>query len=864
MATRPIVIFPEATPAARNKKGGGQAKVHCPGFTRQSERILPQLDVLEHQIEARKVQASPDMPTAEPEMVLVIETIGSISDFMRAVDKVEGLEWLAEWDEYDIAADEDFYIEEHPENPLSGRLYLVMSNHAGVSQLTSLWRRYSENPEHPEFERGYTKWRDLFRQLRNVRPWGPIDRLYETGLKEEFDGRVKAGEESVVAEVEIWFVRDEAKRSAAEAALRILVGAEGGEIIQSTCIPEIRYHALSARLPITSVEKLFTHEAELIKCEQVMYFRPHGQLTVGVPDDMPVSDDSVERETEKSTGDPVVALLDGLPLEHHKCLENRLIIDDPEAWAAEYPASERVHGTAMASLILHGDLAAMEQPLPRPVYVRPILRPYGPDWLQSSRQECLPEGMLAVDLIHRAVKRLFDGEAGEQPVAPSVRIVNLSIGDRSRLFDRTMSPLARLLDWLAWKYRVLFMVSAGNHPETVVIDCNGGDIDTIIKDKEFLRKSVVSAVARAVLTRRLMSPSESVNSLTVAAHHYDFLARTPLGNSIDPLDHTSLPSPVNAQGPGFRRFVKPDLLFAGGRQHYSRDSIGAKGNIELRPIFLSNHFGQEVASTSSTPGQINAVRFMCGTSNATALASRSAAMIYDMLNHLKGSPGGDRLTNAYESILLKALLVHSATWQTVTELTELDVDTVMRLIGYGIAEPDRVMACTDQRITLLGWGNINKDEGHNYKLPLPASLNGVKCWRRLTITLAWFTPVNCAHQAYRQAHVWFKPYQGSDRQGDCAKALQVSRCGVDWQAALRGTLQHEVFEGDSASVFSSQSDVQIHVSCSEDAGRLTETVPYGLAVTLEVAPETKLPLYEDIVARIRPVVRIAPGLDAME
>ena len=271
-----------------------------------------------------------------------------------------------------------------------------------------------------------------------------------------------------------------------------------------------------------------------------------------------------------------------------------------------------------------------------------------------------------------------------------------------------------------------------------------------------------------------------------------------------------------------------------------------------------------MASTSSTPGQLDAVRFMCGTSNATALASRSAAMIYDVLDHLREEPGGDRLSDAHEAVLVKALLVHSATWQRVTELTGLDGDTVKRLIGYGIAEPERVIACNDQRITLLGWGNIGRDEGHNYKLPLPESLNGVKCWRRLTITLAWFTPVNCAHQAYRQAHVWFKPYQGSDRQGDCAKALQVSRSGVDWQAALRGTLQHEVFEGDNASVFSSQSDVQIHVSCSEDAGKLTDIVPYGLAVTLEVAPETKLPVYEDIVARIRPSVRIAaPGLDTM-
>jgi len=79
----------------------------------------------------------------------------------------------------------------------------------------------------------------LFRQLRNVRPWGPADRLYETGLKEEFDGRIKAGEESVIAEIEIWFVRDETRRSAIESALRTLVGTEGGEVIQSACIPEL-------------------------------------------------------------------------------------------------------------------------------------------------------------------------------------------------------------------------------------------------------------------------------------------------------------------------------------------------------------------------------------------------------------------------------------------------------------------------------------------------------------------------------------------------------------------------------------------------------------------------------------------------
>jgi hypothetical protein len=81
----------------------------------------------------------------------------------------------------------------------------------------------------------------------------------------------------------------------------------------------------------------------------------------------------------------------------------------------------------------------------------------------TPRPEKVSEQVLVVDLLHRAVRRLFDGDGGEPPAAPQVSVVNLSIGICDRLFDGAMSPLARLLDWLAWKYRVLFIVSAGNH-----------------------------------------------------------------------------------------------------------------------------------------------------------------------------------------------------------------------------------------------------------------------------------------------------------------------------------------------------------------------------------------------------------------
>ena len=46
--------------------------------------------------------------------------------------------------------------------------------------------------------------------------------------------------------------------------------------------------------------------------------------------------------------------------------------------------------------------------------------------------------------------------------APSVIVINLSICDSFRPFARVMSPLGRLLDYLSHRYRVLFLISAGN------------------------------------------------------------------------------------------------------------------------------------------------------------------------------------------------------------------------------------------------------------------------------------------------------------------------------------------------------------------------------------------------------------------
>ena len=48
-----------------------------------------------------------------------------------------------------------------------------------------------------------------------------------------------------------------------------------------------------------------------------------------------------------------------------------------------------------------------------------------------------------------------------------MKVINLSFGNSWQPFDRLISPLARLLDWLAWEYKILFIVSAGNQPQEI-------------------------------------------------------------------------------------------------------------------------------------------------------------------------------------------------------------------------------------------------------------------------------------------------------------------------------------------------------------------------------------------------------------
>ena len=856
MPERPLLILPnpgEPLPRVRRRGGGGAP--HFPSRARQAERLEPKFETLQNAMEARRVRLQAESHDLVPEEVVVLETVGAIEDFIRAVEKVPGMEWLAELDDTDVRPDEDFFEttskgERRPDKTLRGRLFMVFTSQDALQQLLSLWKTWQEDDG--RLPHGFGIWKTVFAQLHDVRVWGVRDRLHETGVLDDWRERVSSGQEIVPCEIELWRRGTSERHRNARDRVKELVTDLDGRIVAEAAVEEIAYHAFLVRLPTVAIGPLLkgNDDIALVQCEQIQFFRASGQMATTVTDDGQDEDDAVLAD-QPAVGAPVVALFDGLPLQAHRRLQGRLIVDDPDGFEEDYPAERRRHGTAMASMILHGDLASGETPLARPLYVRPILRPDPRDW--RGNDEVVHEDTLVVDLLHRAVRRLFDGEGDEPAVASVVAVINLSLGIRDRPFDQALSPLARLLDWLAWRYRVLFVVSAGNHPQRIGLSIQTRDLQSL--SREEWQHQVIRAVASDARHRRLLSPAESVNGLTVSAAHHDASTGARPPGWRDPcLQDELLPSPIGAQGMGFRRAIKPDVLASGGRV-VVQQPLGATQDApaELDVYRGTLPPGQRVAAPGSTPGDRTAMKHTRGTSSAAALVSRAAGLLHDVLDELRQDPGGEMIDVVPRAVWLKALVVHGADWGTARETIDAALrddhggrsakEHVTRLLGYGVVDVDRVRECTASRVTVLGGGLLREDRSHVHRIPLPPSLSGWRGHRRLTLSLAWISPVNPRHRNWRRAQLWFSPPK---------EDLGVERRQADWRVVQRGTVQHEILEGESSIDFVDGANLEVQVNCRADAGALEEEVPYALVSTIEVTSDLWVSnIYDEVRAGVQ-------------
>lgn len=823
---------------------------HVPGHARQAERLSPQFQSLQAAFDARRLELQANAHNNDPDLVVVFETVGAVDDFILSAERVPGLEWLAGMIDAQVEPDEDFYSTKDPDKALSGKLFLMGSNRQALEEVVRLWELYRAAPTN-DLGQGLSAWKGLFLHLKEVRFWGPQDRL-DDELRQAWRFRLETGAASLKFEIEAWCFSSAAKNTASSAEVRALVGELGGRVLDERQILDIAYHGFLVDVPARGILLLLDGAPPpLLRSERVMFLRPQGQAAVRAGDVAARLPDAAV-PPQRTSGAPIVAMLDGLPLANHARLQGRLIIDDPNQWAEAYPAGERVHGTAMASLIAWGELDGAGTALAAPIYARPILRP---DPNSNPREECTPDDRLLVDLVHEAVRRMFDGAPGVPPAAPTVRVINLSVGDRYRPFAGELSPWARLLDWLSYKYKVLFIVSSGNRADDLVLNVAHESLQGLTSEAQ--ASASMLALVQQDMHRRLLAPAESVNALTVGASYTDASTFAPAPGRFALFVEGGI-APYSCIGPGFRRAIKPEVLLPGGRVLYRERPISRPAETHLNGVWHTPQPpGQRVAAPPDAAGDTIYTR---GTSNAAALATRWAAQAFDVLAALRaGNPDG--LPNRYDAVMIKALLAHGASLGNIEGqvlAARPDIEhwhaqrrLVSRYAGYGVADVERALTCTEQRATMLGVGELRNEKAWEFRVPIPEALNATLVKRRLTVTLSWFTPTNARHSKYRAARLWLDV---------SAEALRLERSEGEWRQLQLGTLQHEIFEGEGAVPVVPGQSLVVRVNCLADAGRLNSPVEFALCVSLEVAEGVALPIYEQVRARITP--RIAVGAEA--
>lgn len=848
MSERPLLLFPEPQVADKTKGHSvPPGKIFKPNAQRQFQRLTPVFGELTRAFALKNIVVQQSTIGINPEYALVFEVIGSVDDFYKAVNKVEGLEWIFDQTTDNIEPDEYFYQQndegEVVDTSFNGRVYCVMTNLSAMNELLSMWRRYS-NGETNVFPRGTAPIRKVFELLKSIRLWNAQDRIYETKAIEYWKEELEfTGKDIVTFEIELFCRNNEDKRTKSISEVTYAISALGGHVLKICYIEEISYHSLLVNLPRAEIQQLVDNyeSVSLVNVDGIMFFRPMCQ-SVFCSDDSSIPYEN-ETEDTQDLQDPIIAVLDGMPMQNHRLLKNRIIVDDPDEYEKYYQVKDRKHGTAMASLIIHGDINSGSPSLQRKIYFRPIMKPYT-DWHDNSIEK-IPEDVMIVDLIHRSIKRMIEGENDESPASPMVKVINLSIGDPYRQFATIMSPLARLLDWLSFKYKILFVVSAGNQSKFEEEFSEPFSNFKSLSINERTAK-VYDCLSDYKSYLRVLSPAETINNLTIGATYSDFCKLTENERQAFVVEN-GYPSPISAIGFGYNKMINPDLFYYGGRKFLVEDLARRKS----RWLNNTNEPGCKSASPLAD-GVSDGCAFSFGTSDATAQITHEAGICYDVLYDIFVNENERALPQNHIATLLKSMLVHGASWGSIsTELATHVSETnkkLTRWLGNGIPDVAKVQDCTKNRVTLIGLGELVPDEAHLYRLPLPFNFSTEKIKRKLTITLSYLTSTVPTKQKYRGSQIWFEVNQIDN--------LKMTRQNSDWQAVRKGTLQHEIFCGENAVVWDENNELIIKVNCKDDAIKTNDKIPYGMFVTFEVAEGIDLDVYTKIASKIRTTVSI--------
>lgn len=396
---------------------------------------------------------------------------------------------------------------------------------------------------------------------------------------------------------------------------------------------------------------------------------------------------------------------------------------------------EAGHGTAVAGIALYGDVEACD----RSSFWQPQF------WLYNGKvmRKC-PHSNDAIYEEHSIESTLT--KAVEHFVGLGCRIFNLSLGNSNAPYDGChVRGLAYILDVLARKHNVLFVVSTGNFR-----GCSEPPMPIESWREEYPEYLLHEQSV-------IIDPAPALNVLTVgsiARHNatYDSQKYPEIYQLSPASEHQ--PSPFTRHGPSVKGALKPELIAPGGnlaspmrqaKNQWKADMRGL-GVLTLNHQFQGNTIFKEISGTSFSAPYVThlAGRLLNEYPDASANLLRAMLVNHAYLPGEVDSTFPDELKAAYKA--------NKATWQR---------DMPRDVGGYGQVSESDLFRSSDHCVVLVCEEVIEKDSCQFYELPLPASyLRKAKGTRELSISLAYSPAVRTTRMEYLATQISYRLVKG--------------------------------------------------------------------------------------------------------
>lgn len=648
-------------------------------------------------------------------------------------------------------------------------------------------------------EHGRIAYANVIYALRGFDRWTPEDR---TGWALKQDGFPTA--EPFAIDAELWPLvrRGEAERQRAVFEDQLREG--GGVILDSVRQPHLTLYRIRCARPLA--ENLLRH-----RDVRGVDLPPR----IGLEQALVRADIQELEETPNPPGGaPGIVVLDSGIAAGHPVLAPA--VGDAQSYLpGAGPDDEHGHGTAVAGIALHDDVAACL----RSGRFVPQLRLFSGRILDRQAEGDRP---LIENQVERAV-RYFVEQYG-------CRVFNLSYGDLNKPYrGRHVAGLAVTLDALGREPGALFVVPTGN--------CDDGPRDWRAQYPDYLTWESAA----------LLDPAPALNALTVGSlARHERNERWPDDPAYRPVARTGQPSPFTRHGPSVAGAIKPDLVDYGGNAtvdvRTGRLIPGRQGVGELsasRDFAAGRPFAEVVGASFAAPRVANA-----------------AAGVFAAL------------PDASVDLCRALLVAHARTPPASAGLFPDDADALRDVVGYGLVDRSALYRSLDGCVTLWAEEKIENRRHHFYQIPIPGAFwSPGRRGRELTVALAFRPPVRTTRIDYRAVSIDFRLVQAASLaevarsfdaaiDGDPAPNIAERNVGRRFSQRVRsrGTVQASTWTFTQPSPATRANPWFVVVTRNDPAWGETlssEREPYALAAVLADRQAQEPRLHASIEAQLR-------------